>query len=99
MRSFISLIGTYRSICMCALSLNDTVCKMDTRKEDIEFRIPKGVALPDCRSGKNREEVRSVTQHRADSSFFFIFHPLPVFLFPLRAFPLSSSTSTSRFPT
>lgn len=42
MRSFISLIGTYRSICMCALSLNDTVCKMDTRKEDIEFRVPKG---------------------------------------------------------
>lgn len=36
MSYFISLINTGRSICMCALSFNDAVCKMDTRKGDLE---------------------------------------------------------------
>lgn len=77
MSYFISLIGTCRSICMRALSFNGAVCKMDTRKEDLESGESRGVALPDCRSGKNREGVRSVIQHRADSSFFFIFPVSP----------------------
>lgn len=83
---------------MCALSFNDAVCKMDTRKEELRVRILRGVALPDCRSGKNREGVRSVIQHRAGSSFFFIF-PVPRFSFFYREHSLCPRPLPLRFPT
>lgn len=84
---------------MRALSFNNAVCKMDTRKEDLEspgnperlhYQIVGRVRIE-----RESDLLYSIGPIRPSSSF----SPFPVFLFPSRAFPLSSSTSTSRFPT
>lgn len=82
MSYFISLIGACRSICMCALSLSDAVCKMDTKKEDLEsgsrgrlhYQIVGWV-----------ESRGSQICYTASGRFVLLLHfpsSLPVFLFP-----------------
>lgn len=66
----------------------------------IQGSDPEETALPDCRSRQESKasHIRYIASGRL-SSISFIFHSLPVFLSLSRVSPLSSSTSTSRFPT
>lgn len=98
----------HRWCSMRALSRNDAVPRANARKrgglgEDSD-KIPKGLHYQIVGGAKNRERVRS--RYTASSRFVRLLHfasgaslVAPLLSPSSRASPLSSSTSTSRFPT